>query len=364
MNDQQQSGCPIAGPSEVEVSNFTIPSRPPQPKLALSTAQGDLRAEDQPGGISGARPIIPILPEGEAILQPPLDNTPNDAPDREPPARIPNLGHAVIFLAITGTILLLSQLALLVFTHTLIKPAATHASARVSVDTPSQDAATDPELVLASETFAYVTTLGISWFLFPLFWRKPFAIGIQANPPAASRNALRLIPIGITLSFIVQAISSLITVPKSIPMDEFFRSRLDVWLITAFGILLAPLFEEILFRGFLFPAFAIAYDWLSLPRIPAAHEQWNSTNHVTRPAMAFSAVLTSILFALLHGAQTAFTWPIILLLFLVSLVLTAVRIRLRSVLASTLVHASYNFAVFFAAFLYSDGYRHLEKLTH
>jgi len=187
---------------------------------------------------------------------------------------------------------------------------------------------------------------------------------MQLNPPGAGRNILRLTPIGITLSFIVQAASSLITVPKSIPMDDFFRSRTDVWLITAFGILLAPLFEEILFRGFLLPAFAIAYDWLSLPRMPAAREQWNSTNHLTRPALAFSAVLTSILFALLHGKQNAFTWPILLLLFLVSLILTAVRVRLRSVMASTLVHASYNFAIFFSAFLYSDGYRHLDKIAH
>ena len=147
-------------------------------------------------------------------------------------------------------------------------------------------------------------------------------------------------------------------------MDDFFRSPSDVWLITAFGILLAPLFEEIAFRGFLFPAFAIAYDWLSLPRIPAAREQWNSTNTLSRAALVFSAVLTSIIFAWVHGKQTDFTWPVLLLLFCVSLVLTAVRIRLRSVLASTLVHASYNFAVFFSAFIATGGYRHLDKLTH
>jgi len=35
-------------------------------------------------------------------------------------------------------------------------------------------------------------------------------------------------------------------------------------LITLFGTLVAPMFEEIAFRGFLLPAFAIAYDWLSL----------------------------------------------------------------------------------------------------
>jgi len=49
---------------------------------------------------------------------------------------------------------------------------------------------------------------------------------------------------------------------------------------------------EILFRGFLLPAFAIAYDWISLPRTPAAREQWHLTNKLTRPSLVFSAVLT------------------------------------------------------------------------
>jgi uncharacterized protein len=309
----------------------------------------DARAEDGPG-IASPRPIVPILPEGEAILQPPMDNTPDDAPETEVPSRVPHLGHALLFLSITVALLLLIQVLFLGIYHS-------HGSPLSAANIP-------PKLIIASEAFTYVAALALSWLLFPLLWHRPFAVGLQTNAPAATRNSLRLIPIGITMSFIVQAVSSLITMPKSIPMDDFFRSPSDVWLITAFGVLLAPLFEEVLFRGFLLPAFAIAYDWLSLPRIPAAREQWNSTNTLSRNALVFSAVLTSILFSLLHGKQTAFTWPVLLLLFCVSLVLTAVRIRLRSVVASTLVHASYNFAVFFSAFIATGGYRHLDKLTH
>jgi uncharacterized protein len=322
----------------------------------------DSRAEDQPGTIPAPRPIVPILPEGEAIVQPPMDNTPNEAPDSESPARIPHLGHALLFLALTATLLLLGQLILLGFSHTSPKIAALPTAHAIGS---SHSADTfPPKLLIAAEAFSYIGTLAASWLIFPLFWHRPFAAGLQLNGSAATRNALRLIPIGITLSFIVQAASSLITMPKSIPMDDFFRTPADVWLITAFGILLAPLFEEILFRGFLLPGFAIAYDWLSLPRIPAALEQWNSSNALTLPALAFSAVLTSILFALMHAVQTGFTWPVLVLLFLVSLILTAVRVRLRSVLASYLVHASYNFAVFLSLFIATGGYRHLDRLTH
>jgi uncharacterized protein len=332
--------------------------------VALPPGQraSDLRAEDRPGGIPAPRPIVPILPEGEAILQPPMDNTPHEAPDSEAPARIPHLGHALLFLLLTGALLLFVQVILLAFTH--IAPKIAPLPTAQAIGTSHSADAVAPKLLIGAEAFSYIGTLAISWFLFPLFWHKPFAAGLQLNGSAATRNALRLIPIGITLSFVVQAVSSLITMPKSIPMDDFFRTPTDVWLITVFGIFLAPFFEEVLFRGFLLPGFAIAYDWLSLPRIPAAREQWNSSNAISFPAFAFSAVVTSILFALLHGEQTAFTWPVLLLLFCVSLILTAVRLRLRSVLASTLVHASYNFAIFLSAFIATGGYRHLDHLTH
>jgi membrane protease YdiL (CAAX protease family) len=351
MSDPTQNSAVPASGAQGRSHLLTTPVLPRQ---ASPEGAGALYSAHDPANLQtrsqqDAPSVHAILPEGEAILQPPMDNTPDSPPD-EPPTRIPNLGHALLFLAITGFILLLTQLIPLGLVHTT-----TVAAAKSGIS---------PKVLIASEAITYILTIAISWFLFPLLWKRPFAMGIDANPDAARRNALRLIPIGLTLSFAVQAISSLIAMPKDIPMDDFFRTQSDVWLVTVFGIFVAPLFEEILFRGFLLPAFAIAYDWLSLPRTPAARELWHSNNKVTTPAFVFSAVLTSILFALLHGQQTAFTWPVLLLLFCVSLILSAVRIRLRSVLASTLIHASYNFTIFLTAFIATGGYRHLDKLSH
>ena len=294
-----------------------------------------------------AAPIPTILPEVEAILQPPLDNTPNDVP-ADPPTRIPHLGHAVLFLCSTGATLLVAQAALLGVFHP-------HQTSMAVVP---------PKLLLAAEAFTYMVTLAASWFLFPVLWKRSFQTGVQWNLPAALRNTIKLALLGFVLSISVQAASSLLPIPKPMPMDNFFRKPSDVWIITGFGVLLAPLFEEILFRGFFLPALAIAYDWLSLPRTDAARSMWHSSNSLTVPALIFSAICTSVLFALLHGEQTAFTWPVLGLLFCVSLVLTVVRIRLRSVAASTLVHATYNLTVFLAAFIVTGGYRHLERLPH
>ena len=290
-------------------------------------------------------PLTPALAEGDAVALPPTDETPNNGPP-EPATRVPHLGHALLFVGITLILLVLAQGVLLALTH------------------PAHITDVQPKLILASEAFTYLATLVASFFLFPLLWQRPFLFGLQWNGPSAQRNLFRLMPLGLLLSAIIQGLSNLIQVPKDMPMDEFFRTPSDVWLITLFGIFLAPLFEEVLFRGFLLPAFAIAYDWLCLPRTEAARASWNSSNVVSTPALVFSAVLTSVFFALVHGKQTSFTWPILVLLFCVSLILTTVRIRLRSVAASTLVHASYNAAIFLAAFIATGGYRHLDRLPH
>jgi membrane protease YdiL (CAAX protease family) len=51
-----------------------------------------------------------------------------------------------------------------------------------------------------------------------------------------------------------------------------------------------------------------------------------------------------------------------LVLFLVSSVLTAVRIRTRSVATCVLVHMGYNATLFSIMFIYTQGFRHMEKL--
>ncbi len=274
------------------------------------------------------QPLKPIVPEGE------------------PQQRIPHLGHALLFLTIAA-FLLIVILALLSLLH------------------PQHDATAlrQPKLLVASEATTYLLTLALSWLVFPLLWNRSFSEGLQWNFAAARRLFLRLIPLGLLLSFAVEAISSLLPMPDKMPIDDFFRTQSDIWLITLFGTLLGPLFEEICFRGFLLPAFAIAYDWILLPRAPEALIRWQRTTTLTPAAFAFSGILTSCLFALLHAQQLAHAWAALLLLLCVSLVLTFIRVRTKSVAAAYLVHASYNLYIFLSLFIATDGYRHLDKMT-
>jgi len=290
-----------------------------------------------------------------------------------PSSRVPHMGHAAMFLSFAGLMLLLSQLAVLALSHA----AATAAGV------------VHPKRQLAAMAVTYLVTLGACFLVFPLFWERGFLAGLNWNGDAAQRFWGRLVATGLFVGWGVQAMSSLIPMPKSIPMDDFFKTPSDVWLVTLFGTLLAPLFEEITFRGFLLPAFSIAFDWLApvlryvaafaLARLggqePPRHvaifreaapaglaPDTGNLFFRSRTAVVCASLVTSVLFALLHAEQLAHAWAALGILFGVSLMLTAVRVRTRSVACSTIVHASYNLSVFLTLMAATGGYRHLEKM--
>ena len=152
--------------------------------------------------------------------------------------------------------------------------------------------------------------------------------------------------------------------PTNAPIDQLFHAPGAAWVLFFFGITLAPFFEEMAFRGFLLPAFCTAYDWTiehitGVPRRPLdAYEnpQWSLS------AMIIGSVLTSAPFALMHGSQTSWSLGPFLLLIFVSLMLCWVRLSTRSLAASTLVHASYNFMLFSFMLLGTHGFKHLDKM--
>ena len=268
------------------------------------------------------------------------------------PRRIPNLGHALLFVSFAGLLLFLFELVLLVRG---IAPATKHAGV---VTVPH------PRLQLAVEAAAYLVTLLASWLFFPLLWKRSFLDGVRWHWAAARNQAAKLIGLGLLLGAIMQLVTNFITPPKTLPIDEFFLTPSSAWITTFFGILVAPVFEEICFRGFLLPAFAIAYDWLSLPRTPEARLRWQTTTTLTPISLVFSAILTSILFAAMHAEQIAHIWAALLALFTISLLLTYVRVKTQSIAASAMVHAAYNGFVFLTVLIATGGYRHLDRMTH
>jgi hypothetical protein len=293
---------------------------------------------------------------------PRLEETPGreDAPDTETSAgqdraaslrRIPNIGHALVFVCFTGVVLVLLELVLVALGRA---PGTEHDGVAKLLH---------PKLQIALLATTYLTTLLAAWIFYPLVWQRRFLDGLQWRWAVARNQAAKLVPLGLLLGVTMQAVTYFITPPKTLPVDDFFHTQTDAWLITLFGTIVAPIFEEVCFRGFLLPAFAIAYDWLSLPRTAEAHARWHTTTTLTPAALIFSAVLTSIFFALMHFQQVAHLWAALLVLFSISLLLTFVRVRTGSVAASVLVHGAYNGFVFLMVIVQTGGYLHLERMT-
>jgi len=291
------------------------------------------------------------------LLEPVPDQAPNQvldiqhdtdpAEDHGPARRIPHLGHALLFFTLAAFMYLVSAAVIL-------------SSAHIHTD---EQAMQHLGLQLFIQVLAYVLTLALSAWLFTRIWNKPFLTGIEWNFLGVRRRWFWIIPVGILLSIAAQLADLHLPQPPKSPLEDFFHSPLNAWLLTLCGVVVFPLMEEVAFRGFLLPALATAYDWLALERTPAGIRRWESSSLHSIPALIFATFFSSLGFAFIHGAQLSFSLGLMGVLFSVSLALSWVRIRAHSLAASVLLHATYNLTTFASAFIASGGYRHLERLS-
>ncbi len=210
----------------------------------------------------------------------------------------------------------------------------------------------------------YIVTFFGSLFVFPLLWHKSLFAGLQWNAATALRLHWRLIGAACACFGLAILDELLLPGPTNAPIEKLFQTPAQAWLLFAFGVTIAPFFEELFFRGFLLPALSTACDWTveRITHAPARPLDQNGHPQWSIPAMSISAILTSIPFALVHAEQTAHAIGPFVLLVCVSLVLCWARLSTRSLAASTLLHASYNFLLFFLMLLGTGGFQHLEKM--
>jgi uncharacterized protein len=203
--------------------------------------------------------------------------------------------------------------------------------------TPLADLATDARIVVGAQAAAYPLVLIFIFILVRSRTRERFSEAIRWNWPGVSAPAFFVG--GTVLAIVVESLSRFLPIPKSLPMDKYFHDASGAYLLAAFGLSLAPLLEELFFRGLLYPLLRRAFS------------------------LTVALALTAAAFAAIHGAQLGYAWGPILSIFVVGVVLTIVRVRTNSVAASFLTHCGYNFALFAALWVASDHFRHLEKVA-
>ena len=283
------------------------------------------------------------------ILPSPDLPDPLPLPAPPPPRRIPNFGHTVLFFTVAFITLLLTSVSLFAVTMGL----------RLMGPESSDQLLREPRLLIPAMAIGYLIAGAIVWAIFTYLWERPFVRALQWNFAAVRRRWVLLLAGGVGLSLVVQFLSNFLPVPKTLPIDDFFRTSADVWLVALFGTFLAPVFEELAFRGFLLPSLASSWDWLRGRNDRVSEDQdpgWSVA------ALVVSCTLTSIGFALVHADQLAHAWAPLAVLFAVSLVLCGVRLWTHSLAASTLIHATYNGTIFTILFFATGGFRHLDKI--
>jgi membrane protease YdiL (CAAX protease family) len=177
--------------------------------------------------------------------------------------------------------------------------------------------------------FLYVTlsVLRDSPFWSSLGWTKlksDFAVG-KGGPWAYFFS-------GCGLAIFVAIASSHVHTKEDMPIQQLFKNRDTALLLMAMAVLIAPLVEETVFRGYLYPLFAKSFG--IVPGI----------------------LLTGVLFGLMHGSQLGWTWEIVLLLMLVGVIFTFARARTGTVLASFLLHLGYNSMIAVTTIVSTHGF--------
>jgi uncharacterized protein len=234
-------------------------------------------------------------------------------------------------LADVVRILLVAVVALVVLGAVIVPVAAR----RLGVPATSAQITENPRVALPVQAAAYVVVLVFMVMTLRVrqlrFWKS-----IQWNWPGLRWPAYLLA--GALLGFLIEAASAFLPIPKEVPFDKYFTDATGAYLMAIFGVTLAPLMEELFFRGFLYPALSRTLG------------------------VVLSLLITSLAFALLHAAQLAHAWAPLFLIFIVGLTLTYTRARTRSVASSFLIHAGYNSTLFALMWFATDHFRHLEKL--
>jgi uncharacterized protein len=261
-------------------------------------------------------------------------NQPGTPPFLEP--ALPKAGENPVFnLLDVGLIVLVASAALVLCTFGgVFIFLATHPARGVD----PKDLAFNAMLLIPAQIVAYILTVGFMVFYVWEKYRARFLEAVRWNMPGPKFVWAALLG-GSALGLTSEVLSFLLHrwIPKSLPFEQYFSSPASAYMLAGFGILVAPVVEELFFRGFLYPALARRLD--------------------VGPAI----VITSTGFALLHSQQLAEAWAPLLILFIVGTVLTVVRAATKSVAVCVLMHMGYNLTLFAQTFMVTQGFRHMER---
>ncbi|MBC7796608.1 MAG: CPBP family intramembrane metalloprotease [Pyrinomonadaceae bacterium] len=168
----------------------------------------------------------------------------------------------------------------------------------------------------------HLATILVTWLLVSRFGKQPFfeTMGWDFGSIKYSFYSYLLIYSGVAVALLV--VGNLIALPFGKPENELERilqsSRAALYITAFLATFTAPLVEEVIYRGIMFPAFQRSFG--------------------TIPAVGF----VTFLFTLIHVPQYYPSVGVILVICVLSLTLTIIRAVTKNLLPSFVVHTVFN----------------------
>ena len=199
---------------------------------------------------------------------------------------------------------------------------------------PGADLSHNAFFLVPMQTLFYAFLFGFLYALTVLRYRTSFWRSI-AWIPATGQERIGYLFAGWLLAVAVQLASALVPPKQKLPLDQLFSGPAAAYTLAVFGILIAPVVEEIIFRGFIFAI---------LDKV------WG---------VGVAVLGSGLLFGAIHMPQLWGGWMQIALLVVVGVVFGLARARTGSLVPSLLMHVCYNFTIFVYFYLSTDGFRRM-----
>lgn len=195
-----------------------------------------------------------------------------------------------------------------------------------------------PVISILAQAFTSTVVFGAMYWMVAGRYRSPFWGSVRWKWPEGSLAFLCATG-GVAMALLVDFASALAPVPKSLPIYKLFTTTASAYAMAGYGIFIAPVIEELFFRGFLFPVL------------------------VRRKGVPLAVLLTSVAFMLIHVSQLGGAWLPLVILFFVGMAFTLARARTGSVAVPYLMHVAYNTTLFAGLFFATGFFRHMERMN-
>lgn len=179
----------------------------------------------------------------------------------------------------------------------------------------------NPTVIIVSlmATFpAHLITIAAAWLLVTRAGRFPFWQTLGWNWKEGF-GLLKCILVTLALLAVGLTITNFVFEHKENELERMLKSsRTAVYVLAGFAVFTAPIVEEVLYRGVLYPAFYRKFG------------------------TAGAIIIVTVLFSIIHIPQYLPSYGVIIMICMLSLTLTLIRAKTKSLLPCFLIHTLFN----------------------